>query len=81
MPKVDSLDRAGVLLLKAAQELKAATDAYASPGQARRATSDQAVYGMLVDLAGHLGQTADALAKVATQLRTAAAELESADES
>jgi hypothetical protein len=79
MPKADALDQAGQLLVKAAQDLKAAADSY-GPEQGRRATSDQAVYGILVDVMGHISKAADALVKVGTQLRTAAAELENADE-
>jgi hypothetical protein len=42
MPKIDSLDKAGELLVKAAQDLKKAMDAY-GPEQGRRGTSEQAV--------------------------------------
>jgi len=79
MPKIDSLDKAGELLVKAAQDLKKAMDAY-GPEQGRRATSAEAVYGMLNDVAAQVSQAAAALLKVGTQLRNAAGELENLDE-
>jgi glycine cleavage system regulatory protein len=79
MPKSDELDKAGDLLVKAAQDLKTAMDRY-GPEQGKRMTSPEAVYATVQDLAGQVSQAAAAFAKVGTQLRTAAAELESADE-
>jgi hypothetical protein len=79
MPKIESLDKAGELLVKAAQDLKKAMDAY-GPEQGRRATSDQAVYGMLNDVAAQVSAAAAALVSVGTQLRNAAGELENLDE-
>jgi len=79
MPKIESLDKAGELLVKTAQDLKKAMDAY-GPEQGRRAVSPEAVYGMLNDVAAQVSQAADALVKVGTQLRNAAGELEMVDE-
>jgi hypothetical protein len=79
MPKSDELDKAGELLVKTAQDMKNAMDAF-GPQIGKRSQSTDAVAGMIVDLAGQLGVAAEALVKVGTQLRTAAAELESADD-
>jgi hypothetical protein len=80
MPKIESLDKAGELLVTAAQDLKKAADQY-GPENGRRATNDQALYAMIQDITAQLSQTAAALVKVGTQLRNAAGELESLDES
>jgi len=79
MPKIDSMDKAGELLVKAAQDLKTAMDRY-SPEQGRRMTSPEAVYATVQDITGQISQAADALVKVGTQLRNAAGELEMLDE-
>jgi hypothetical protein len=79
VPKIDSLDKAGQLLIEAAQDLKNVTEGY-GPEYGRRATSDQALYAMIQDLTTQLTRTAVALGKIGTQLRNAAGELENLDE-
>jgi hypothetical protein len=76
----DSLDKAGELLVKAAQDLKTAVDRY-GPEQGRRMTSPEAVYAAVQDITAQVSQAADALAKVGTQVWNAAGELEMLDES
>jgi hypothetical protein len=80
MPKIDSLDKAGELLIQAAQNLKNASEGY-GPEHGRRMTSPEAVYATVQDIAGHLTQAALALGKVGIQLRNAAAELENLEDS
>ncbi len=79
MPKIDSMDKAGELLVRAGQDLKTAMDRY-GPEQGRRMTSPEAVYATVQDITGQISQAADALVKVGTQLRNAAGELEMLDE-
>jgi hypothetical protein len=79
MPKIDSLDQAGLALAKAANVLKAVGERL-GPQQARRATSVDAVYAMLSDLGSQLAEAGKELGNAATKLRNASAELESLDE-
>ena len=79
MPKIDSLDKAGELLVKTAQDVKAAMDRY-GPEHGRRMTSPEAVYATVQDITAQVSLAADALVKVGTQLRNAAGELEMLEE-
>jgi len=80
MPKIDSLDKAGELLVQAAQDLKNAAEGY-GPDHGRRMTSPEAVYATVQDIAAHLTRAAVALGKVGIQLRNAAAELDNLEDS
>jgi len=79
MPKIEGLDNAGIGLDRVANILKSIGEGF-GPQMGRRATSVEAVYGMLAGLGASLTTAGDELQKVAADLRNAAAELESLDE-